>query len=225
MELLTTPRGQLTEPPMARLHVGKDLDGCYYDFAANYWTSCCRLGLIDEPNWWVMYPPQATHWEFYEDHGHTLEQFLANCNEAADKGLLWGGSVWPGGKESWGRVAERGHFIHVKTDRAFGSHPIASEVGTRMWLGMNQLRFHTLTFGPDKTAGPPVDIMLEDRLANYDALEQSDTCGQVWLMDRPWNQDPGDNRRRVYTHDEWVIRVDALAREKAREWEPEAVGA
>lgn len=193
-------------PEAARLRVGLDLDGCFFDFAGAYYDACVRMGRIEAGG----FPPPALTWEFYLDHGHDLDTFLANCHAAADAGLLWAGPVMPGGADAWNTLWGHGYELHVKTDRAFGVHPIASEVATRMWLGHHRLRAHTITFGPDKTQGPHVDVMLEDKLSNYDALDAAGV--QVWLMDRPWNQDPGDARRRVYTHDEFVRRCDAFAR-------------
>lgn len=195
------------------LDVGLDLDGCFYDFAAAYYDACCAMGVIKRDPLYRLVSP-ATRWEFYEDHGHDLGQFLANCNQAADLGLLWAGPVMPGGKVAWQALVDAGVRVHVKTDRSFGSFCAApSEVATRMWLHINGLRHETVTFGADKTQGPAVDVMLDDKLANYDALDQAGT--QVWLFDRPWNQDPGDNRRRVYSYDEFLTRVDVLARQKA----------
>jgi hypothetical protein len=194
-----------------KLRVGKDLDGCYYNFAQAYYESCALLG-ISVPFRLPWDPPfEATRWEFYEDLGHSLPEFLDNCQEAADMGLLWAGPVWPGGKAAWNTLLSEGFELHVKTDRAFGSHPVASEVGTRMWLRREGMGYHSIRFGPDKTAGTEVDIMLEDKLENYDALEEAGTL--VYLIDRPWNHAPGDARRRVYSHDEFVTRCKALARD------------
>lgn len=193
------------------LDVGLDLDGCFYDFAAAYFSACLRMGRITGAARTRF--KAAERWEFYEDYDHDLSAFLENCSDAADRGLLWSGPVERAGRAAWNALFMEGHLLHVKTDRSFGSHPVASEVGTYMWLGHNGLGHASVTFGVDKTQGPPVDIFLDDKLANYDALDAAGV--QVWLMDRPWNQDPGDTRRRVYTHDEFVTRVRVLAAQRA----------
>lgn len=187
------------------LDVGLDLDGCKFWFDRAYYAGCIKAGLL---------PADTAHitadvWTFYESYGHDLPTFLANCDRLADLGLLWDGDMIPGAKTAWEALADAGHRIHVITDRSFGSHPIASEVGTRMWLARHGVRYTSLTFSADKTV-VPTDVMLEDKLANYDALAET-SCIPV-LINRPWNHAPdGDARMRVDTHDEFVALVAAMA--------------
>lgn len=190
------------------LDVMMDLDGCAIWFDRLYVIGCLQLGLIPAGE----YPP-AQVWEFYEGLGQTFEQFKDTCDVLADRGLLWNGPVMPGAKTMWDTITDAGHRIHVKTDRAFGSHPAASEVATHIWLNANGLRHESVTFGKDKTAGEPCDIGLEDRLDNYDDLRDVGTV--AYLIDRPWNETPapidrdreGYRRRRIKTHDEFAEAV------------------
>lgn len=203
---LDVPRPQVAPPRVLR--VGQDLDGVHYLFDRAYYTGCVALDRIKVP-----FRPANT-WDFYHDeYGHSVAEFLTNCHDLADLGWLWDGPMIPGGRTMWDALIDAGHEVHVITDRSFGTHPIASHVGTRMWLASKGRKYHSLTFTADKTA-VPTDIMLEDKLENYDDLDAAG-C-QVWLINRPWNEVPGgDDRRRVNTHDQFLAKVHALAEEFA----------
>jgi hypothetical protein len=203
-----TSLAELAQQQVRTLDVMWDLDGCAIWFDRQYVTGCQRLGIIPPGE----HPP-AQHWQFFENHGHTFEEFRDNCDRLADLGLLWMGPVIAGAKTAWDTIIDAGHRIHVKTDRAFGSSPAASEVGTHIWLNVEGLTHHSVTFGKDKTAGEPCDVALEDRLDNYDDLERVGT--RAYLIDRPWNQPAlgdlnlrtGLPRRRIKTHDEFTEAV------------------
>lgn len=206
----------LTMPTLAAaatervLDVGLDLDGCFQWFDRAYHAGCLLIGQM---------PPgtpfqDSESWEFYKQYGHTTERFLANCHALADLGLLWSGPMIAGGETAWKDLRAAGHRIHVKTDRAFGSHPAVSEALTRVHLASKGLVYDTITFGPDKTAGPRVDIMLEDKLENYDALDAAGV--RVYLINRTWNAPWDDGRRRVTMHDQFLAAVHAMAAEQAR---------
>lgn len=189
-------------PQVRTLDVGQDLDGVQVWFDRSYYFGCVKLGMIDpaEHPW---HPGQR--WDFYEDLGHSAADFIANCNQLADLGILWDGDPIPGTETMWDAILDAGHRIHVKTDRPFGTHPIASEVGTRMWLRRHNRHYHSITFSADKTTGPRVDIMLEDKVENYDAL---DAAGQnPYLINRLWNAPYDDGRRRVTNYDQFLARV------------------
>lgn len=187
------------------LKVGYDLDGVNVWFDRAYYNACVALGVFDPRE--TPYAGINQTYEFYADqYGQSLEEFLRTCHEAADKGLLWTGPMLPGAAYAWDALIEAGHEIHVKTDRSFGSHPVASEVATIMWLREHGRRYHSITFGPDKTAGPDCDVMLEDLVKNYDPLEQTSCI--PYLLNQPWNKIPGgDDRRRVDNHDEFLFEV------------------
>jgi hypothetical protein len=186
------------------LDVGLDLDGTFgIWFHEAYYHGCVAIGEVDP----AVYPRiDAQHWDFYEALGHDLPQFLGNCDRLADLGLLWDRPLIPGAATAWDAILDAGHRVHVITDRAFGSHPIASEVATRMWLNRYGRRYHSLTFTRHKS-DVVTDAMLEDKIENYDELEDTQ-ASRCWLINRPWNLvEGGDDRRRVDYHDEFVLEV------------------
>lgn len=175
--------------------IGIDLDGVCYDFGAalrHYLWGWCRR---DEASM-----PEPTRWEFYEDWGLDLKQFLQVCHEGVDAGVIFSwGDPHPGTYDALTALHVAGHTLHVVTDRSFGSHG-RSEAATRDWLDRYKLPFDSLTFASDKTV-VRTDYMIEDKLANYDALDAAGT--KVYLLDRPWNQDGGE-RRRVHSWTEFL---------------------
>ena len=200
-------------PALPPLAIMMDLDGPQYRFESAWYWSAVVLGYLKEDE--DHFCP-SVEWEFFKAYNNMpVETFLAICNEAADKGLLWNLDLanLRDGAAAWRDLLAVGHQLHVKTDRSFGTHPIASEAATRIWLNETGRRYHSLTFTRDKTDGPECDIALEDKIENYDALEAAGV--EVWLIDRGWNQD-GGVRRRVFTHDEFVTRVGAMQRRRAR---------
>ncbi|HEY1176408.1 MAG TPA: hypothetical protein VGF17_09645 [Phytomonospora sp.] len=187
------------------IDVGLDLDGCIQWFDRGYHAGCVAAGLLPAS---VVWQPPAS-WSFYEQYGHDAATFVANCHRLADLGLLWSGPLIAGARSMWHDLRAAGHRIHVKTDRGFGSHPAVSEALTRATLAAHGLRYDSITFTADKTAGPHVDVMLEDKLENYDALDAFGV--QVYLINRAWNGPYPDGRRRVLTHDQFTAAVQALA--------------
>lgn len=222
--------GRFTPSPRAAavVRVGMDLDGVNYVFERSYFDTLVALDVIrDATDYWTCQeesgPPivrfkEAGSWTFYEAYGHNAEEFVAFCHKGADLGIIFGRQpIQRAAQDAWRTIKESGHEIHVKTNRSFGSHPAVSHANTRNWLHDNGLEYDSLTFCANKLDGPSVDMMLEDNVDNYDALDAAGV--QVWLIDRPWNHDPDDGgveRRRVYTHAEFVTRVQAYARRVAR---------
>lgn len=164
---------------MAR--VGVDLDGVCYDFSSSlryYLWGWCRY---DEATL-----PEPTRWEFYEDWGLTLDQFIEVCNEGVNAGVIFShGDPFPGTKDALLALKAKGHTIHIVTDRSFGSNG-RSEGATRAWLDRHKLPFDSITFSADKTI-VNTDFFVDDKLQNYDALRAAGV--EVYLYDRPWNQD------------------------------------
>jgi hypothetical protein len=189
---------------LPKLRVGLDLDGCFYDFAGSYWVGCLALGIIDQETA-SRALGNITRWEFYEDGGHTLPEFLANCDELADAGLLWGQGYY--NRDEWKALEKNTDlFLHVVTDRTFGSHPAVSQVATIMGLAEGGLRYDAITFTAIKET-VELDLMLDDKVSNYDALDAAGV--EVYLLDRPWNRSEGCHRRRIYSITEYQTRVEA----------------
>lgn len=168
--------------------VGIDLDGVCYDFGASVREYLIHAGVKFRHEC-----PEPTRWEFYEDWGLSLEQFLTACHRGVEAGIIFThGDPFPGVAEAFGRIKDAGHTIHIVTDRSFGKAG-ASERATRAWLDQHGLAFDSLTFTTDKTV-VRLDFMVDDKLANYDALEAVGV--EVWLLTRRWNAaDPAPRRR------------------------------
>jgi len=167
------------------MKVGIDLDGVCYDFAASLAEHLRRGG-------WAGNATPAERWEFYEDWGFSLEQFLTHCHDGVRAGIVFThGDPYPGTRDGWEAIRAAGHSIHVITDRSFGG-PGASEGATLAWLDRHGLTFDSITFAADKTIDRP-DVMVDDKPANYRALTAAGV--QTWLMDRPWNKHVTDAPR------------------------------
>lgn len=162
------------------MKVGIDLDGVCYDFGASlayYLTTHC--------GWDPARCTPPARWEFYEDWGLPLPEFLATCAAGVDAGVVFThGDPLPGVKDALDRLAAAGHSLHIITDRARG----AAQAATAQWLTAHDLPYDTLTFAADKTV-LWTEVMVDDKRANIDALEEAGTWG--YLMDRPWNQYEG----------------------------------
>jgi hypothetical protein len=160
------------------------LDGVCYDFgdALRRWLVKKErdYGVAETATY-----PDPTRWEFYEDWGFTLEEFIAECDEAVDAGFLFDkGAPFPGTYVAFQRLLNAGHEIIIITDRSFGKDG-ASERNTLNWLDRYELEYHELYFTSNKTS-VNVDYMIDDKTSNYlDMLEAGVTA---YLMDRPWNQ-------------------------------------
>lgn len=170
------------------MRVGIDLDGVCYDFAASVREYLCQHARSHTPD----ACGDATRWEFYEDWGLTLAEFLDVCHAGAGAGVIFThGDPYPNVAEAFQRIRAAGHTIHVVTDRGFGEAG-ASEAATRAWLDRHGLRFDSLTFSADKTV-VRLDVMVDDKPANYDALEAAGV--DVYLLTRPWNKHHRARRR------------------------------
>lgn len=180
---------------MAR--VGIDLDGVCYDFGASL-----AEFLVGHRGWDPAKCSAPRRWEFYEDWGLTLPEFMNTCHDGVDAGVVFAyGEPFPGTRDALDRIRESGHTLHVATDRRFGTADHAVLLTLR-WLAEHELPYDTITFAADKTL-LRVDYMIEDKLENYDALVE--TGCWAYLLDRPWNQAvqgwPGSTAR---------MRVDSL---------------
>jgi len=158
--------------------VGIDLDGVCYDFAGSL-----RAYVLDHvrPGDYA----EATRWEFYEDWGYTLAEFLDHCHDGVDAGYVFHrGDPYPNVNEAFARIKAMGHSIHIVTDRSFGQ-PGASAAATLAWLDRHGLPFDSITFSADKTIAA-VDVMVDDKPENYHALTAAGV--DCWMLTRPWNQ-------------------------------------
>lgn len=172
------------------MRVGIDLDGVCYDFSASVREYLCSTIGSHEPGACA----DPTRWEFYEDWGLNLNDFLDTCHAGVNAGIIFShGDPYANVQEAFARIKSAGHSIHIVTDRSFGKNG-ASEAATRAWLDRHGLPFDSITFSADKTI-VRIDAMVDDKIANYDALEAAGV--DVWLLTRPWNKNAPGPRRRV----------------------------
>lgn len=171
------------------MRVGIDLDGCLFDFHKSLVDYLCTI-----EHTWEIDKNEPQDWHFYRHWGMSDQQFVDACNAGVDAGVVFRGNVHDGAADAIRRIRTAGHTIHIITDRQFGSTPEASQQATREWLDEHGIEYDTLTFSADKTI-VPTDMMVEDKLENYDALTKAGTL--VLLINRPWNAPAGDGRNRI----------------------------
>lgn len=180
------------------MRVGVDIDGVLYDFVDSLKAYLVTIGYSAQ-----LCTP-ATSWEFYEDWGLTIGEFIEAANRGVDVGIVFGfGSPFTGSREALMRLREAGHTVHLVTDRFFGAPGRAAEL-THTWLAKHGLGYDSITFSADKTI-VDVDVAVDDKLANYDALDRTGCV--AWLYDRPWNQDADTRRHRVASLGEFADKV------------------
>lgn len=144
---------------------------------------------------WKSGPTNKSYWNFYEDWGWTFPQFKELVDWGVDNGYIFTGHWRDHAIESVRRVAELGHEIIIITDRGFGSDPRNSQRNTIEAFARAGIEYDELIFSADKTVGN-VDIMVEDKLENFDALVAHGV--PTYLINRAWNQvDGGDARNRI----------------------------
>lgn len=179
------------------MRVGWDLDGVCYDFAESFRSYLHQMGTGHK-----MAGGEPDKWHFYRDWGMTDEEFSQYCHDGVDHGTIFGiGEPRENSQKAMKLVRDMGHTVHIITDRSFGSSPEISIKNTKNWLANWDYQYDTLTFSADKTC-IPTDIFIEDKLENYDALFAAGV--DVYLIDRPWNQDIGDSRNRISSVWEYV---------------------
>ncbi len=184
------------------MRIGWDIDGVGFVFG----DSCKKhLDHTGRGHLWKSGPTPEPYWNWYEDWGWTLAEFLDFCNEAADCGCLFNGPVRDGYKEGIEAVKAMGHVNVFVTDRSFGSTPEVSEKITYDWFEEHGIQYDELHFSADKTV-VWTDMFIDDKLSNYDALDGAGV--EVYLLNRPWNKvEGGDDRRRVDSIEEFVRKV------------------
>lgn len=174
------------------MRVGIDLDGVCYNFAESFIN---YMNGIDHPYSIPQYDGEVDKWYFYRDWGMPDNEFVQHCHNGADDMVIFRqGGQRDNASEAIDFMRSFGNTIHIVTDRSFGTTPESSESNTKWWLFSHGIQYDTLDFSADKTV-VPTDVFIEDKLENYDALVAAGV--DCYLVDRPWNQDPGDSRKRV----------------------------
>lgn len=168
-----------------------DLDGCYYNFG----DSVKRyLEQTNRGHIWKSGPTPQPFWNFFEDWGWDIKDFVKLCNEGADAGVIFTGPMRDGGKEAWDRIEATGNQIIIATDRSFGTTPEVSEKNTLEWLEEHELWYDELWFTNVKPDCEP-DVAVDDKAENFYALLEAGV--DAYLIDRPWNQEVDAGHRRL----------------------------
>jgi hypothetical protein len=192
------------------MRVGNDLDGCYDSFSDGVLDTLRAKGL---EHLWKSGPIRDSYWNFYEDWGWDFVQFKELVDWGVDNRLIFCGNWRPGAVEAAKRIKALGHKFIIITDRAFGSNPLTSQENTIMSLAMADIEYDEIHFTADKTS-VPVDIMVEDKLSNYDALVANGT--PTYLINRAWNKVKGhDGRNRINSITDYADIVEELTRQGA----------
>lgn len=187
------------------MRVGFDSDGVLDNFGEGVKNTLIAKGL---GHLWKSGPTKKSFWNFYEDWGWTFEQFKELVDWGVDNGYIFTGHWRDNAVESVRRVAELGHEIIIITDRGFGSHPSNSERNTIRAFAQAGIEYDELHFTADKTS-VPVDVMVEDKLQNYDALVANGT--PTYLINRSWNEIPGgDLRNRINDVSEYADAIEFI---------------
>lgn len=190
------------------MRVGADSDGCIDTFGDGVYDT---LKAWKMEHLWKSGPTQGAIWNFYEDWGWTFEQFKELVDWGVDNGYIFTGHWRPHAIESVGRIAALGHEIIIITDRAWGSDPMNSQRNTIEAFARAGIEYDELHFTADKTS-VEVDVMVEDRLDNYDALIRNGT--PTWLINRGWNKvDTYDGRNRINCICEYADAIERVTQQ------------
>lgn len=188
--------------------VGLDSDGCIDNFGEGVRETLVARGL---GHLWKSGKTETSFWNFYEDWGWSFNQFKELVDWGVDNGYVFTGHWRPHALESMNRIAATGAEVVIITDRAFGSDPQNSQRNTIEAFARAGIYYDQLVFSRDKTC-VPVDMMVEDKLENYDNLVACST--PTWLINRPWNQVPGgDARNRINCICEYADAVEAAVKQ------------
>jgi hypothetical protein len=191
------------------MRAGFDSDGCIDTFGDGVHEALIARG---QGHLWKSGPTPHAIWNFYEEWpGWDFPKFKELVDWGVDHGYIFSGHWRPKALESIKRIASLGHEIIIITDRSWGSDPKNSERNTIEAFARAGIEYDELHFTADKTS-VPVDVMVEDRIENYDALIKAGT--PTWLINRGWNVvDGGDARNRINCVCEYADAVEEMTRE------------
>jgi hypothetical protein len=199
---------------MRRLRVGFDSDGCLDCFGDGVHEALIARG---QGELWKSGPTPEPFWNWYEDWTNpdgtrwTYEQFKELVDWGVDNGYVFSGHFRPNAVESVKRISDLGHEIIIVTDRFFGSDPENSHKATIEAYARAGIEYDELHFTRDKTS-VPVDVMVEDKIENYDALIANGT--PCYLINRAWNKvEGGDARNRIDDISDYADAIERITAE------------
>lgn len=179
-----------------KLSVGVDLDDVCYSFIKAFIHFLVEFKGYDPDKL-----PHPTRWEFHEDWGMTLDEWLKLFAEGVDAGVIFlHGEPFEGAIEAINRLRTNGHTIHIVTHRTVGDRAVQN---TMEWLQRVGLHYDSLTFAKDKTV-IKTDVFIEDNIDNFEALWEAGT--EAYLINRPHNENY-DTKYRVNSWEEFEQQV------------------
>ena len=173
------------------MRIGVDIDDVLYPFQQELSRLLVAEGLAH-------CTVEAAHpsWDFYAGWSMTRQEFWDHYHRLAEDRLLWQGECEYDTDAALYDLWARNFDIILVTARSERYRE-----ATESWLHDEWIRYDELHFAHDKTT-VPVDMFIDDRLENYDQLDAAGV--EVYLLNKPWNQVPGDDRRRVDTFAEFA---------------------
>lgn len=195
------------------MRVGFDSDGVLDNFGEGVRETLVMRGL---GHLWKSGPTPNSFWNFFEDWKNEdgepwdYPQFKELVDWGVDSGIVFSGHWRANAVESVRRVAELGHEIIIITDRGFGSDPRNSHRNTIDAFARAGIEYDELIFSADKTC-VQVDVMVEDKLDNYDALVANGT--KTFLINRAWNKvEGGDARNRIDDVSDYADAIEEMTK-------------
>lgn len=189
------------------LRIGVDLDEVVYPFVDVFalWVHETTGRPLEELG-------TAQRWEFYEDWGYPLDEFLRLFAAGVDAGFVFRkGLPAPGALDALHTLKRAGHSLHVVTDRSIGS---CAQASTEAWLQEHKVPYDSITYAADKTI-VRTDVFVDDKPENVLALREVGCAAFMW-----------DNGRKDQAEFpvEWTVRSWGEFVEQAEAHEPQYGG-
>lgn len=179
------------------MRIGYDFDDIVFPWYDRAHQHCVEAGITNGV--------EPTTWTPYEEYGVTLEQWLEVLEQGTLAGTLTGrGRPYPGAVQELRKVKTLGHEIIIVTARGYFKHGHRIKAQTKRWLKTWKVPYDELYFTKDK-ASVALDMMVDDNVGNYDMLVAAGV--ETYLLNRPWNQRPGDDRIRIDTLEQYTAKI------------------
>ena len=178
---------------MKKLDIGIDLDGCAYPFHEAMRRYAIEIGYapstLPDPG----KDPANYANGFYSSWGWDEAEFEKVFRKGvADGYIFFDGEPFPGAIETIQALHRGGHYIHVVTNRNLGR---LAHTNTVNWLEKYNIPFDSLMFVARKHLLVGLDLMIDDNPQNFREMQAEGI--DVYLYDRPWNQDVDAAEKRI----------------------------
>jgi len=200
---------------MKTFKVGFDIDDVLFPWYARVHEACVEAGITNDV--------EPTSWRPYEEYGCTKEDWLEALDVITMKGNLY---LKHGPDEDAARALRSlifdGHEVHLITARGFIGHSRLISQHTVRWLEQYAIPYKSLTFTRSKgvkAAELGLDFFIDDNGDNWldvkrhmPGWQTPNQVPNVYLLDRPWNQDVVTfPRERVSSVQQYVDNIQEAA--------------